>query len=268
MVKISANMSSMQQQDDLETLLGPKVHTQPSPLPDCNLQVRGKYVTLERLTEAHIPSLWTNLGMPEDDSVFKYMLSSPESPRHFWELFEHGRQNGRIFYAIKANPGRLSPSSSSAPSSVDSRSEVVGAVAFLGIEPADRAVEIGFVTYAPILQRTAAATEVQYLLLRHAFGNDHAALSPPYRRVVWKCNHLNIASQRAAKRLGFVYEGTFRKHMIVRGRSRDSDWFSIVDDEWELVRRGFELWLDEKNFDVEGRQIRTLEECRESGKTA
>lgn len=257
-------MGSYQGQKDLDTVLGPKVHTKPSPLPTRDLDVHGKFVTLERLTEAHIPSLWTNMGMPADDSVFRYMLSRPDSPREFWEQYEDGTGSGKIFYAIKADPARLSPSSSQPPDTAESRSEVVGAVAFLNIEPANRAVEIGHVMYGPLLQRTAAATEVQYLLLRHAFGEDHAALSPPYRRVVWKCNHLNAASQRAAKRLGFVYEGTFRKHMVIQGRSRDSDWFSIVDDEWEdSIRRGFEMWFDDANFDAEGRQIRSLEQCRE-----
>lgn len=255
-------MSSNQQQNNIETLLGPEVHTKPSPLPDHDLQVHGKFVTLERLTEAHIPSLWTNLGMPDDDTVFRYMLSRPDSPQHFWEQMKNGRQQGRIFYAIRANPARLSPSSSTEPDTDASRTEVVGAVAFLNIEPANRALEVGYVTYSPKLQRTAAATELQYLLLRHAFGEDHAALSPPYRRVVWKCNHLNSASHRAAKRLGYIYEGTFRKHMVVQGRSRDTDWFSIVDDEWASVKRGFELWLEDVNFDAEGRQVRTLEQCR------
>ncbi|KAM0720000.1 hypothetical protein Q7P37_004135 [Cladosporium fusiforme] len=262
-------MSSTEEQDNLQALLGPEVHTEPSPLPDPDWQVHGNYVTLERFTEAHIPSLWKNVGMPADNTVFRYMLSTPESPQHYWQQFEDGRKKGRIFYAIRANPARLSPSSKPQPDTEDLRTEVVGAVAFLGIEPANRDLEIGYVTYSPMLQRTAAATEVQYLLLRYAFGEDHAALSPPYRRVVWKCNNLNSASHRAAKRLGFVYEGLFRKHMIVQGRSRDTAWYSILDEEWEgSVKRGFELWFDHKNFDAEGKQIRTLEECRGTCKTA
>ena len=79
---------------------------------------------------------------------------------------------------------------------------------------------------------------------------------------MWKCNHLNTKSRRAAERLGFVFEGTFRKHLIVKGRNRDSDWLSIVDDEWPAVKAGLETWLDVSNFDISGRQKRTLEECR------
>ena len=92
------------------------------------------------------------------------------------------------------------------------------------------------------------------------------AFEPPsgsaYRRVCWKCNSLNKPSRRAAERLGFVYEGTFRKHMISRGRNRDSDWLSIVDDEWPVVKEALQKWMSDENFDGDGRQRRGLDEIR------
>ena len=64
------------------------------------------------------------------------------------------------------------------------------------------------------------------------------------RRVEWKCDALNERSRAAALRLGFTFEGEFRQHMIVRGRSRDSAWFSLLDTEWPAVRDAIERWLD------------------------
>ena len=97
-----------------------------------------------------------------------------------------------------------------------------------------------------------AATEAMYLLMRRVF--DELG----YRRYEWKCDNRNEGSKRAAKRLGFDYEGLFRQHLIVKGRNRDTAWFSIVDGEWPALRARFEAWLDPANFDAKGRQRRPL----------
>jgi RimJ/RimL family protein N-acetyltransferase len=124
----------------------------------------------------------------------------------------------------------------------------VGIVTLMEIRPAMRVVEMGSIVYSPALQRRPAATEAQYLVARHVFETLH------YRRYEWKCNALNAASKRAAGRLGFTYEGLFRQHMIVKGRNRDTAWFSMLDSEWPARREAFERWLDPANFDSEGRQ--------------
>jgi RimJ/RimL family protein N-acetyltransferase len=83
-----------------------------------------------------------------------------------------------------------------------------------------------------------------------------------YRRYEWKCDSLNAASRRAAERLGFRFEGIFRQAVVVKGRNRDTAWYSILDSEWPALRRGFERWLDPANFDAAGRQRATLESLR------
>jgi hypothetical protein len=80
-----------------------------------------------------------------------------------------------------------------------------------------------------------------------------------YRRYEWKCDALNAPSRRAAERLGFTFEGIFRQHMIVKGRNRDTAWFSMLDSEWPARKAAFERWLDPENFDTAGRQKRALE---------
>ena len=78
-----------------------------------------------------------------------------------------------------------------------------------------------------------------------------------YRRYEWKCNALNAPSMRAAERLGFTYEGTFRQHMIVKGRNRDTAWFSMLDGEWPARKPAFERWLAPANFNAKGQQRQT-----------
>jgi hypothetical protein len=75
-----------------------------------------------------------------------------------------------------------------------------------------------------------------------------------YRRFEWKCNNLNEPSKRAALRFGFSYEGLFRQHMIVKGASRDTAWFAMIDRDWPALKAAYEAWLDPANFDAEGRQ--------------
>jgi hypothetical protein len=79
-----------------------------------------------------------------------------------------------------------------------------------------------------------------------------------YRRYEWKCNGENLASRRAAERLGFTFEGIFRQHLVVKGRNRDTAWYSMLDGEWPVRKRAFEAWLDSSNFDAKGRQRKSL----------
>ena len=103
---------------------------------------------------------------------------------------------------------------------------------YLRIDPTNGEIEVGHLAYSPRLQRTPAATEAMYLMMRHAFDLG-------YRRYEWKCNASNGPSRSAAERLGFAFEGVFRQHMIVKGRNRDTAWFSILDTEWPERRAIF-----------------------------
>jgi RimJ/RimL family protein N-acetyltransferase len=130
-----------------------------------------------------------------------------------------------------------------------------GMASFLRIAPADGVIEIGHIWLAPVIQRTRQATEAIFLLMREAFELG-------YRRLEWKCNALNAPSRRAALRYGFTFEGIFRQHMIVKGRNRDTAWFSMTDGEWPGRKAAFEAWLSPDNFDENGRQRRALASLR------
>jgi RimJ/RimL family protein N-acetyltransferase len=132
----------------------------------------------------------------------------------------------------------------------------VGIACYLRIDAKSGSIEVGGLLYGPRLQRTPAATEAMYLMMRRAF--DELG----YRRYEWKCDRLNAPSRAAALRLGFTFEGTFRQHMVYRGRNRDTDWFSILDGEWPGLKAVFERWLKPENFDKEGRQRAGLAQFR------
>jgi len=131
-----------------------------------------------------------------------------------------------------------------------------GVVSFLRPEPEHGSVEIGHIWFGAPLQRSPAATEAISLLARHAFDDLG------YRRLEWKCDAANERSRRAAERFGFTFEGVFRQHMIVKGRNRDTAWFSLLDREWPAARAAFDAWLAPGNFDAGGRQRRSLAALR------
>jgi len=131
-----------------------------------------------------------------------------------------------------------------------------GMASYLRITPEHGVIEVGYIWYSPLLQRTPAATETMYLMARHVFEDLG------YRRYEWKCNELNAPSRRAALRLGFTYEGVFRQHMVVKDQNRNTAWYSMLDGEWPAAKAAFESWLEPDNFDGQGRQLRGLADFR------
>ncbi len=131
-----------------------------------------------------------------------------------------------------------------------------GSASFMRIRSAHRSLEIGYVWFTPAYRRSVFATEAIFLLLDHVFEGLG------YRRCEWKCDIRNTASRSAAERLGFQVEGIFRNDMIVKGRNRDTAWYSITDDRWPPLRLALRRWLSSENFDTEGRQRRRLADLR------
>jgi RimJ/RimL family protein N-acetyltransferase len=122
-----------------------------------------------------------------------------------------------------------------------------GLVSYLRITPAAGSIEVGHIHYAPRLQRSPAATEAMYLMMKWAFESG-------YRRYEWKCDALNAASRAAAQRLGLSFEGIFRQATVYKGRNRDTAWYAAIDAEWPALRQAFLAWLAPDNFDSTGRQ--------------
>jgi RimJ/RimL family protein N-acetyltransferase len=210
--------------------------------------LEGKRVSLVPLALAHADDLFAATHGPEREDIWRYMFVGPfsDAPSFRADLEEKARSEEPLFFAV-----------------IDRASgRALGFQAFLNIEPAHRAIEVGWVLYSPALQRTAAATEAQYLFASHAFETLGC------RRYVWKCDDANTKSKTAAIRLGFVLEGLFRQHMIVKGRNRDTAWFSMLDREWPTRKAAFEAFLAPANFDPEGRQKTSLSALNDRAATA
>ena len=134
----------------------------------------------------------------------------------------------------------------------------LGMASYMRIRQEHGSAEVGCVVFGKALQRTRAATEAIYLMARHIFDDLG------YRRFEWKCNEANAASKRAAVRFGFTFEGVFRNDMVMKGRNRDTAWYSMLDSEWSGVKTAFDSWLDPGNFTPEGVQRSRLSAHRVS----
>jgi RimJ/RimL family protein N-acetyltransferase len=219
--------------------IGPRV-VDPSPAPrPQRTALAGRYATVTALDPAlHAESLYAATAGPANDRLWRYLFEGPFATRTDFDVYlaRIAQSEDPLYYAI------LDTATGAA----------VGQAAYLRIEPAHRCIEVGAILYAPSLQRTPAATEAMYLMARHVLEDLG------YRRYEWKCDALNAPSRRAAPRLGFTYEGVFRQHLIIKGRNRDTAWFSMLDSEWPARKAAFERWLDPANFDADGRQKTSL----------
>lgn len=249
--------------DPADSAIRQMISPLPSQVPSSNVTLLGKFVTITGLADCDISALWESLQMPANEALFYHFpWKIPRNLADFENTVTTLRKRGFVLFAIRANPSKLSTSQEHRQESAGEHRDILGMIAYLDIQPIHRTLEIGAVLYSPLLQRTTAATEAHYLILKNVLDGQEDSVAPPYRRVAWKCNKLNQASRRAAERLGFTYEGTFRNHLLSRGVSRDSDWLSIIVEEWSAIKLAMELWLDDSNFDGDGKQLCTLASIR------
>ncbi len=200
----------------------------------------GRYCRLEPLdATAHASDLHDAYQPDPGGQLWTYLPYGPFPDLAAYRAWveERSREADPLFFAI------VDPVSGRA----------VGVASYLRVDPRNGSIEVGHLAYSSRLQRTAAATEAMYLMMEQAFALG-------YRRYEWKCHSLNAPSRAAALRLGFKFEGLFRQAAVVKGRSRDTAWYSILDVEWPAVRRALECWLAPDNFDTTGRQRLSLSE--------
>jgi RimJ/RimL family protein N-acetyltransferase len=228
---------------DVAPPIGPRVNGPPARRPG-RTTLQGRVATLAPLDpRAHGDALYEGIAGEAGDRLWQYLFDGPFADRAAFDahLQRVAASEDPLFFAI------LDKASGSA----------VGYASYLRIEPVHRVIEVGNILYTPRLQQTTLATEAMYLMARHVFEDLG------YRRYEWKCNALNAPSRRAASRFGFTFEGIFRQHMIVKGRNRDTAWFSMLDSEWPVRKTNFERWLDPSNFGKDGRQKVGLSQLNE-----
>lgn len=210
----------------------------PRPRPP-RTEIQGRFCRIEPLDpDRHAADLFAAFAQDAAGAMWTYMGYGPFPDVEAYSTWARPAAAGEdpLFHAI------LDPRTGAAS----------GVAAYLRIEPTVGVIEVGHIALAPALQRTPAATEAMYLLMRRAF----AELG--YRRYEWKCDALNAASQAAAARLGFRFEGVFRQATIYKGRNRDTAWYALTDGEWPERQAALKAWLEPANFAADGRQVRAL----------
>lgn len=203
-------------------------------------QHRGRHVTVRPLdADGDMAALYALSHAPTGDpTVWTYLYDGPfASPEAYHaDLEARAASDDPLFFVISdARDGRP-----------------LGMLSYMAIVPEHGTIELGHIWFGPDLKRTPAATEAIYLLARHAFDDLG------YRRLEWKCNALNGPSRAAATRFGFLFEGVFLQHRVVKGRNRDTAWYAMTDGRWPAVRQAFETWLAPENFADDGRQMCSL----------
>ncbi len=211
----------------------------PVPFPD-QFVIAGRWCRLEPLSPEHAPDLFAAVG--GDEALFDWLSAYPphdEAELAGW-ISRARRRPDRLYSAV-----------------IDAKTKCcVGRQALMRIRPEHAAVELGDILWGEGASRTRVATEAVFLTARHLFEQQS------YRRLEWTCDARNEAARRAALRFGFIYEGLLRQDMIVKGRSRDTVCFSMLDSEWPALKPAYEAWLDPKNFDRKGMQQTMLATSR------
>jgi RimJ/RimL family protein N-acetyltransferase len=220
----------------VERPLGPIV----DPLPVGNVPdmrpLHGRWMRLDHVSAAkHAADLYANFdGKDPEGHIWTYLGYGPFTSLEEFTEWVKAREAARDpwFYAfVRRDTGKA-----------------MGMGSFMRNDAANGVIEIGHIWMSPELQKTREATEAIYLMMRHCFDDLGV------RRLEWKCDSLNAPSRKAADRFGFTFEGVFRQHFIVKGRNRDTAWYSMLDKNWPKSRTAFETWLREDNFDANGQQ--------------
>jgi RimJ/RimL family protein N-acetyltransferase len=218
--------------------IGACVDSSPAKIPR-HITLQGRLVSLAPLDPlAHGSALYEATHGEANERLWLYLLDGPFPNREAFDahLKRAAASKDPLFLTITDRASGTG----------------LGCAAYMRIEPVHRVIEVGSILYTGRLQQTPLATEAMYLMARHVFEDLG------YRRYEWKCDALNQISRKAALRLGFTFEGIFRQHMIVKGRNRDTAWFSMLDSEWPSRKANFERWLDPSNFDADGQQRMAL----------
>ena len=207
------------------------------------ITLEGRYCRLEPLdARQHGDDLFAAYACAPDGRAWTYLGPEPFTVRSDFDAYleRNAASPDPLHYTV-----------------VDTDTQrAVGTLALMRMDTSNGVIEVGHVIYSPLLQRTRASTEAQYLLMKLVFE------TLGYRRYEWKCDSLNAPSRSAAARLGFSFEGVFRQLLVYKNRTRDTAWFSIIDGEWPLLKKAFDSWLSPDNFDVQGAQVLPLAEIR------
>jgi RimJ/RimL family protein N-acetyltransferase len=199
--------------------------------------LEGRYCRIVPLEPHHGADLWSANAVDAEHRNWTYLGYGPfDAPEEYavWVSRASASTDPMFFAVLAPGPDAAGP-------------RATGVASYLRIDPDAGSIEVGHLNFSPLLQRTRAATEAMFLMMKRAFALG-------YRRYEWKCDALNLPSRIAAQRLGLSFEGVFRQALVYKGRNRDTAWYAAIDREWPALEAAFERWLAPDNFDEAGRQ--------------
>lgn len=207
-------------------------------------ELKGRYASLESFNPAkHTEPLWQALGGMATNDLIRYFPNGPfANASEFGAWLSQENETGNFYTMVISS---------------QQTGEITGMANYMRIDPKNGSIEVGAIAHGSKMARSPIATDAQFLMAKHIFD------TLGYRRYEWKLNNANQPSHKAAIRLGFVFEGIFRQHIVAKGKNRDTAWYSMLDSEWPLAKQAMENWLKPNNFDNNGQQIKTLEAIRE-----
>ena len=224
--------------NDLGQPIGKPVPNWQSPALPGRESFQGRFSRLEPVNpDLHAQDLYQANSLDTEGRIWTYLPYGPFATFEEYNtwLGQWVTSNDPLFFAI-----------------IDQATKkAVGLCSYLRIDPRPGSIEVGHLSFSPLLQATPVATEAMYLMMERAFELG-------YRRYEWKCHSLNAKSRRAAQRFGLSFEGVFRQAAVYKGRNRDTAWYAAIDEEWPAMKAAFQSWLAPANFDPSGQQKTSL----------
>ncbi|HDU8609645.1 TPA: GNAT family N-acetyltransferase [Morganella morganii] len=208
------------------------------------ISAEGRHCRIDPLSPSHADDLYRAFSLAPDGRYWTWLPDEPPADLNEYRARteKNAQSSDPLFFTITDKH----------------TGKAVGLFSLMRTDEKNGVTEVGHVHFSPLLSGTVMSTEAHWMLMKYVFD------TLGYRRYEWKCDSLNAPSRNAALRLGFQYEGCFRQARVVKGRTRDTEWFSITDREWPVVNHALEQWLSDDNFTPEGKQIRSLASLRDA----
>ncbi len=187
--------------------------------------LNGETVDLIPLEKEHFDELYKAAS---DKELWKYIPSDASVRETFDKLYNtalEDRKNGTCypFIIYHKKTGKM-----------------VGSTRLMDIMHKDEKLEIGFTWLTKEYWGSGINFECKLLLLTFSFEVLKA------RRVQIKTDENNLRSRKAIEKIGGHFEGISRKDRIRdNGTSRNTAYYSIIDDEWKVAEQKIKLQLDE-----------------------
>ena len=195
-------------------------------------KLRGKHVFLQLLLPDHRDTI-RELARDERIWEFNKMLLIDE---HYDKMFD-------AYFDIALDEKVMGGQQSFVIRQVKDDT-IIGMTRLYEISEKDKLATIGYTWYVPSVWGKIHNKECKFLLLQYIFEVLQ------FNRAELRVAHQNFRSQKAVEKIGGIKEGVLRKHGYRNdGTLKDTVIYSIIDDEWPVVKEKLFRWIAESEND-------------------